>query len=86
MDDPEKITGWVDKLVHKAWSTILFTVGVGFTTIEKFIGIPLQVFEMGVTKILAEMGKLELLMAENGLIFPVPEVERPIPAFEFVHW
>ena len=61
-------------------------VGVGFTVIEKLLVIPLQVLEMGVTVNNAVMGILEVLVAENAFIFPVPEATNPIKVLLFDHW
>lgn len=53
--------------------------GVGFTIILNDTGVPKQVLENGVTVISEEIGTVELLLALNDVIFPLPLAARPIP-------
>ena len=57
---------------------MLFTVGIGFTVMEKVVGTPEQLFVKGTTVNWLVTGTKALVTAENGLIFPVP-VALPIP-------
>lgn len=58
--------------------------GVGFTIILNDTGVPKQVLENGVTVIREEIGAVELLLALNDVIFPVPVAVKPIPILLFV--
>ena len=60
------------------------TVGDGLTVITKSTGVPTQVFDVGVTEIVPEIGiapALVPLKAETG---PFPFAPSPIPVLEFV--
>ena len=74
--------------LQTSWLATLLTVGVGFTVMVKLMGVPVQVtpeseFE-GVTVIVAVTGVVPLLIAVNGLIFPVPSAFRPMDGLELV--
>ena len=60
------------------------TVGVGFTVMVKVRGVPLQLFDTGVTVIVATTGVLLVLVAVNVPILPVPLAARPIEVLLFV--
>ena len=53
--------------------------------ILKLLGIPEQLFETGVTVILAVMGILLLLVRVNPLILPTPLLGKPINGLLLVH-
>ena len=57
---------------------MLFTVGIGFTVMEKVVGSPEQLFVKGTTVNWLVTGTKALVTTVNGLIFPVP-VPLPIP-------
>ncbi len=60
------------------------TTGVGFTIKLKDTGEPKHVLEKGVTVMSEEIGKEELLLALNDVMFPLPVAGKPIPILLFV--
>ena len=86
MADPEKVTCVVAIPLHIAWSGIALTAGIGITVMEKFLAIPEQVLDMGVTLRNEVIGTLEILVAVNVLMLPVPDKGiNPIAEIVFVH-
>ena len=62
----------------------MFTVGVGLTVIVNVCGEPAQPFADGVTLIVAVTGALEVFVAVNAAMFPVPLAAKPIEVVLFV--
>jgi hypothetical protein len=60
------------------------TIGVGFTVMEYVDGVPGQVFTMGVTVIVPDMGVIPEFVAVNDEISPEPPATNPIAILEFV--
>ena len=56
---------------------------MGFTVIVNVLGIPAQLLAIGVTVIIAVIGKLVELLTVNEPIFPLPEAGNPMVEFEF---
>ena len=50
----------------------------------KVIGVPEQLFALGVTLIVPAIGLVPALVATNEAILPVPPDPKPIAVFEFV--
>ena len=59
-------------------------VGVGFTVIVKFCGVPVQPFKVGVTVMVAVTGEAVAFVAVNTAMFPVPLAPSPIDVVLFV--
>jgi len=72
-------------LLHNVMFEGTVTVGVGFTVIIYVEKAPLQLFTVGVTVIVAEIGEVPVLVALNEAILPVPLAAKPIAVFELVH-
>jgi hypothetical protein len=70
-------------------SAIVLTTGVGLIVIWKVIGLPVHTFPVivfvysGVTVIIPDR-ELAELFAPLKLIFPIPEVAKPMAELEFV--
>jgi len=60
------------------------TLGVGFTVMVYVEEIPTQALTVGVTEIVAVMGAVEVLVAVNPVISPVPFAAKPIAVLELV--
>jgi hypothetical protein len=85
MAEPEKVTCVVATPLQIAWSGIALTAGIGFTVMEKFLAVPEQVFDIGVTVRKEVTGTLVALVAVNELIVPVPDNGiNPVAEFVFV--
>jgi len=48
-------------------------------------GVPVQLFRLGVTLIVADIGLAPVLVAVKDAIFPVPLADSPIAVLELVH-
>jgi hypothetical protein len=84
LDPPNKILP-VGAPLHRVISVMGLRNGVGFISTLNCIGVPEQVFDIGVTIIFAVIGTKKLLAAVKGLITPVPLPDNPILGFELVH-
>ena len=62
----------------------MFTVGVGFTVIVNVVDVPGQPLAEVLIVMVAVIGALVLLIAENDQMLPVPEAARPIDGVLFV--
>ena len=62
----------------------MFTVGVGFTVIVNVVDVPGQPLAEVLIVMVAVIGALVLLIAENDPMLPVPEAARPIDGVLFV--
>jgi hypothetical protein len=63
---------------------IIGQIGVGLIVIVKLIGVPTQLFNVGVTDIVPVIGAALLFVPVNEAIFPVPLAPKPIAVLEFV--
>ena len=61
------------------------TVGVGFTVMVYVEAIPTQLFAVGVTVMVAEIGAVVVLVAVKAAILPSPFEGNPIAVLELVH-
>jgi hypothetical protein len=80
-----KLTAVVVEPLHNVWSTILSTVGVGFTVIVKVFVVPTQPFAVGVIVSVELTGAVPVFVAVKVAIFPLPLADKPIEASVFVH-
>ena len=83
--EPTKFTACTCSLLHTDWSGTAVTDGIGFTVIVKLLGVPVQLFETGVTTILAVIGILLPLFRVKLLILPIPLAAKPMEVLELVH-
>ena len=78
---PLKLTKLLEDPEHKVWAEGAFTVGVGFTVMVKFCGVPLQVAPAfvydGVTVIVAVMAVVPALVAVKLGMLPDPLAPKP---------
>ena len=81
---PPKFTASVGVLLHLVWSADLVTVGVGLTVIVNETEVPVQPLAVGVTVIVPVIGAVVVLVAVNGLIFPLPLAPKPIAVLVLV--
>jgi len=70
---------------HTEGSPVIVGTGLGFTVIVYADGVPVQLFTVGVTVMVAMMGEVPVLVAVNEGIFPVPLKASPNAEFELVH-
>ena len=61
------------------------TVEVGFTVIVYVLGVPGQLFTVGITVIVALIDEVPVLVALKPAMFPVPEAPKPIAVLLFAH-
>lgn len=67
--------------------SVLVRTGVGFTVMVNDRGVPVHVFDSGVTVIVALIGNVPPLVARKELMLPVADkAASPTAAFVFVHW
>ena len=76
--DPVNTAATVIALLHTTWSAMILTDGVGFTVIENTRDVPAQLFDKGVTVIIAVTGTFVRLVATKELMVPEPLAARPI--------
>ena len=79
-----KIAASTVALLHTTVSAGTITVGVGFTVMVKFDGVPAQPLTVGVTVIVAVIGAEVVLVAVNPGRLPAPLAPKPIVGSEFV--
>lgn len=75
---PVKLVPEVTALLQNVSLEILFTEGVGFTVIVNVVGLPVQLFDVPCTVIVAVTGVLPLLMAVKDGMEPLPVAANPI--------
>ena len=84
---PVNVTRLLDEPGHKAWLDGAFTVGLGFTVMIKFCGVPLQVAPAlvydGVTVIVAVIAVVPALVAVKLGMLPDPLAPKPIAVLLF---
>ena len=84
---PLKLTKLLEAPEHKVWADGAFTVGVGFTVIVKFCGVPAQVVPAlvydGVTVMVAVMAVVPALVAVKLGILPDPLAPKPTAVLLF---
>jgi hypothetical protein len=83
---PLKLTKLLGAPEHTVWFEGATTVGVGFTVMVKFCGVPLQVTPLvydGVTVMVAVMGVVPALVAVKLGMLPDPLAPKPIPVLLF---
>lgn len=81
---PEKFTAEVEAPLHNVWSVMLSTAGVGFTIIANEAAVPVQLFAVGITDIVAVTGTVPLFTALNAAMFPFPDAANPMDVLSFV--
>lgn len=71
------------------WQTSIFegtvTIGVGLTVIVYVEGVPIQLFTVGITIIVAVILDVLVFVAVKVGIFPVPIAAKPTAVLEFDH-
>jgi hypothetical protein len=72
------------EFAHAVTFVIGEIIGVGFIVIVKLIGVPTQLFKVGVTVIVPVIGAAPLFVPVKEAIFPDPLAPSPIAVFEFV--
>ena len=84
---PLKLTKLLEDPEHKAWFAGAFTVGVGFTVMVKFCGVPAHVAPAlvydGVTVIVPVIGVVPALVAVKLGMLPLPLAPKPIAVLLF---
>ena len=84
---PLKLTKLLGAPEHKVWFDGATTVGVGFTVMVKFCGVPLQVTPAlvydGVTVMVAVIGVVPALIAVKLGMLPDPLAPKPIAVLLF---
>ena len=84
---PLKLTKLLEDPEHKVWADGAFTVGVGFTVMVKFCGVPVQVAPAlvydGVTVMVAVMAVVPALVAVKLGMLPLPLAPRPMAVLLF---
>ena len=80
-----KLEAAIVTLLQTAMFADTATVGVGNTVIVKLEAVPTHPFAVGVTVIVAKIGTVELFVAVNPPILPVPLKPKPIDVLELVH-
>ena len=81
---PLKLTAVVVALLHKVWSVILFTAGVGFTVMVNELVGPVQPLAVGVTVTVAVTGAEPVLVAVKAAILPLPLAKSPMEVASLV--
>ena len=69
-------------LLQTTCDVTAFTVGIGFTVMTKVIGVPEQLFALGMTVIVPAIGLVPALVATNEGILPVLPKPKPMAVFE----
>ena len=82
---PVKFKAPVAFPLHTARLAGTVTVGVGFTVIVKFCGLPTQPFAVGVTVIVAVDAEELALVAVNDGMLPEPDAPRLMPVLLLIH-
>jgi hypothetical protein len=77
-------------LTKSPGQTVIFagveTLGFGFTVIVKLVGLPIQLFKVGITAILVTKSVVPEFVAVNEILLVFPfAAANPTAAFEFVH-
>ena len=84
---PLKLTRLLEAPEQSVWFDGAFTVGVGFTVIVKFCGVPAQVAPAlvydGVTVMVAVIGVVPALVTVKLGMLPLPLAPKPIAVFVF---
>jgi hypothetical protein len=84
---PLKLTKLLEDPEHKVWADGAFTVGVGFTVMVKFCGVPAQVAPAlvydGVTVMVPVMAVVPALVAVKLGMLPDPLAPKPIAVLLF---
>ena len=84
---PLKLTRLLEDPEHKVWFEDAATVGVGFTVMIKFCGVPVQVAPAlvydGVTVIVAVIAVVPALVAVKLGMLPDPLAPKPIAVLLF---
>ena len=84
---PLKLTKLLEDPEHKVWFDGAFTVGLGFTVMIKFCGVPVQVAPAlvydGVTVMVAVIGVVPALVAVKLGMLPDPLAPKPTAVLLF---
>ena len=78
--EPVKVTADALVPLHTVWLATAATVGVGFTTMVKLAGVPVQPPADGVTVTVDVPAPL----VTKDAMLPEPDVARPVAVLEFV--